>query len=115
MSHGTVKTPKSYEEIVRKTVMDPDSSVRPTLGQERAGLEGFRALDSDERALQERVLAALASSGIDIYGVEVELTRDLVTLRGRVGDPGMLRTLEDAVARVPGITTIHNLVVVGSP
>jgi len=111
----TSKKPNSYEEIVRQTVVDPDSSVRPTIEQEQAGREGFRALDADERALQERVLAALASSGIDIFGLTVEATRSLVTLRGRVADAAMLRTLEDAVARVPGIDTIHNQVVVGSP
>ena len=115
MQRTTSIKPNSYEEIVRQTVVDPDSSVRPTIEQEQAGREGFRALDADERALQERVLAALASSGIDIFGLTVEATRSLVTLRGRVADAAMLRTLEDAVARVPGIDTIHNQVVVGSP
>jgi osmotically-inducible protein OsmY len=107
------KNSKSYEEIVRQTVVDPDSSARPTLAQEQAAREGFRALDADERALQDRVLGALATSGAEIAGVTIEVTRDLVTLRGRVADAGMLSPLEDAVARVPGVGTIHNLVVVG--
>jgi len=115
MSRSTVKNPRSYEEIVRQTVVDPDSSVRPTLEQEKSGREGFRALDADEVTLQQRVLGALASSGTDISRVTVEITRDLVTLRGRVPDSGMLRVLEDTVARVPGVDTIHNQVVVGSP
>ena len=114
MPRSTTKNSKSYEEIVRQTVVDPDSSARPTLEQEQAGREGFRALDTDERALQERVLGALKASGVDIFSVTVEITRDLVTLRGRVTDSGMLGTLEDAVARVPGVETVHNLVVVGS-
>jgi len=114
MSSSTVKNPKSYEEIVRQTVVDPDSSQRPTLEQEQAGREGFRALDNDERALQHRVQAALAGSGADISGVTVEITRDLVTLRGRVRDSGILRVLEDAVARVAGVDTIHNQVVVAA-
>src|ERR1041384_3461452 len=42
---STTKNSKSYEEIVRQTVLDPDSSKRPTLGQEQAAREGFRALD----------------------------------------------------------------------
>jgi hypothetical protein len=114
MSRSTVRNSKSYEDIVRQTVVDPDSSQRPTREQEAAAREGFRALDADERLLQERVLGALASSGADISGVTVEITRDLVTLRGRVSDSSMLRVLEDAIARVPGVDTIHNQVVVAA-
>lgn len=114
MPRSTTKNSKSYEEIVRQTVLDPDSSKRPTLGQEQAAREGFRALDEEESALQGRVQAALASSGLAVSGVTVEITRDLVTLRGRVLDNGTLRALEDAVARVPGVDTIHNQVVIAS-
>jgi osmotically-inducible protein OsmY len=114
MSHSTVKNPKSYEQIVRQTVVDPDSSARPTLEQEQAGREGFRALDADERVLEQRVQAAVASSGADTSAVTVEIARDRVTLRGSVPDVGMLRPLEDAVARVLGVDTIHNQVVVAS-
>jgi hypothetical protein len=113
MSRSSVKNLKSYEEIVRQTVVDPDSSERPTLEQEAAGREGFRALDPDERLLQERVLGAI--SGADISGVTVEVTRERVTLRGRVANSGELRMLEDAVALVPGVDTIHNQVVVAAP
>jgi len=114
MSRSTEKNSKSYEEIVRKTVVDPDSSARPTLEQEQAGREGFRALDTDERVLEQLVRAAVASSGADTSAVTVEIARDKVTLRGSVPDVGMLRPLEDAVARVPGAETIHNQVVVAA-
>lgn len=107
------RNPKSYEEIIRKTVVDPDSSVRPTLAQERAAREGFRALDTDEQDLHDRVVQALASTGA--AGVTVEVSRDLVTLRGRVADTVILRRLENATASVPGVSTIHNQVVVGPP
>ncbi|HET7500407.1 MAG TPA: BON domain-containing protein [Kofleriaceae bacterium] len=112
MSHKPARKPSSYEEIVRQTVVDPDSSVRPTLAQEKASREGFRALDKDERALEQRVVAALATSGAEISHVTAEITRDLVTLRGRVPDVSMLGVLENAVARVPGVETIHNQIVV---
>jgi hypothetical protein len=103
------QSPKTYDEIVRSTVVDPDSSVRPSPTQVQAAREGFRALDSDEQALHDRVRAAIATTP----GVTVEVTRDLVTLRGRVATTGALRLLEDAVAAVPGVETIHNQVVVG--
>jgi hypothetical protein len=114
MSRNTSGPPRSYEEVVRKTVVDPDSSARPTLEQEQAAREGLRALDSDERALQDRVVRAVSSTGANAAGVTVEVSRELVTLRGRVADPAMLRAVEDAVARVPGVATIHSLIVVGS-
>lgn len=108
------RNPKSYEEIIRKTVVDPDSSARPTLEQEQAASEGFRALDTDERGLHARVVQALAATGAVGVTVEVEVDRDLVILRGRVTDPALLRTFEDAVASVPGVTTIHDQIVVTS-
>jgi hypothetical protein len=102
----------SYDDIVRKTVVDPDSSARPTRGQEQQAREGFRAVDDDEAALQERVQQALARAGAS--GVTVEVARERVTLRGRVADASDLRRIEDAVAAVPGVDTVHNQIVVGS-
>lgn len=102
------RTP-SYDDIVRETVVSPDMAPRPTKEQERQAREGFRALDEDEAALQNRVQAALSG----IPGVTVEVTRELVTLRGRVADSAALRAAEDAAARVAGVDTIHNQIVVG--
>jgi osmotically-inducible protein OsmY len=112
MSRNTARTPRSYEEIVRRTIVEPDSSVRPTLEQEQAAREGFRALDTNEQALQDRVVRAIQAAGV--HGVTVEISRDLVTLRGEVPDSALLRTLEDIVANVSGVTTIHDQVVVSS-
>jgi HSP20 family molecular chaperone IbpA len=110
MSRNTENS-KSYEDIVRQTVMDPDSSQRPTRAQERAAREGFRAMDADETQLHQRVAQTLA--GVPgMAGVSVEVTRELVTLRGSVSAADSLRTLEDIVAAVPGVNTVHNQVVV---
>jgi hypothetical protein len=113
MARSTDKNPKSYDDIVRSTVLDPDSSVRPTREQEREAREGFRAQDPGEHALHARVVAALAASGIDTSKVAVEITGEFVRLGGEVADSAALRTLEDAVARVSGVETIHNELVVG--
>lgn len=108
------QNPKSYEDIVRKTVVDPDSSTRPTVDQQRdAHQGGYRALDADEQVLHDRVSGALSSAGVDVADVSVEVRRELVTLRGRVRDAAALRALEDAVARVSGVDTVHNQVVIG--
>lgn len=104
----------NYDDIVRRTVVEPDSSVRPSRAQEQAGREGYRALDDDETALRDRVLRALAESGANLARVTVEVARQVVSLRGQVGSPAMLRTLEDTVARIPGVETIHNEVVIAA-
>jgi len=115
MSRKTSGPPRSYEEVVRKTVVDPDSSARPTLEQEQAAREGLRAVDDHERVLQDRVVQALSATGANAVGVTVEIDRELVILRGHVADTAMLRAVEDAVALVPGVATIHSLLVVSSP
>lgn len=108
------KTPLSYEDIVRRTVVQPDSSMAPTRAQEQAAREGFRALDDDEQALNDRVAAVLGKLGV-ASTVTAEVTRDLVTLMGRVSEVGALSRIENAVAAVPGVSTVHNQVVVGAP
>ncbi len=107
------KNPKSYDDIVRQTVVEPDSSARPTRGQEQQAREGFRAVDGDEAALQSQVQQALAGTR-GAAGVTIEVARDLVTLRGRVAQAADLRTIEDRVAAVPGVSTVHNQIVVGA-
>ena len=114
MSRPAGQKPKSYEEIVRESVPDPDSSQRPTIEQERLAYEGYHALDDGERSLLGRVQQALSAAGADLSGVTAEPNGDLITLRGRVATASLLRTLEDLVAAVPGVSTVHNLVVVGA-
>jgi osmotically-inducible protein OsmY len=102
---------RSYDEIVRKTVPDPDSSQRPTARQERLAREGFRAMDDDEAALRVRVIAELSS--IDEPGIDVEVDRGTVTLRGSVHDAAMLALVEETVLGVDGVEDISNRLVVG--
>ncbi len=104
--------PKSYEDIVRSTVLAPDGSVQPSTSQEKAAHEGFRAMDEAEQALQSRVEGALSRMGA--AGVTAEVSDDHVTLMGRVPDVGQLQAVEDAVARIEGVERVHNQVVVGS-
>ena len=114
MARNTVRNPRSYDDIVRQTVIEPDTSIRPTREQEQAAREGFRALDPDEQVLHDRVVQALATLGRDASRVTAEISRELVTLRGQVADVATLRRIEDAVAYVTGVETIHNQVVVAA-
>ena len=100
--------PQSYDEIIRKTVPDPDSSARPTVRQEQQAHEGFRAMDEHEQALASRVLAALGGMAVD-----VEVDRETVTLRGKVADAAQIARAEELVGRVDGVAGVVNRLVVG--
>lgn len=104
--------PKSYDEIVRKTVPEPDSSFRPTPEQERQAYEGFRALDSDEQALFDRINRVLESSGHDLQHVAVEVERDRVIIRGSVRDEAALARVLDVVRSVDGVGTVDDQLVI---
>jgi len=106
------RTSKSYDEITRKTVPNPDSSWRPTPEQEKQAYEGFRALDKDEQELDDRVRDALASSGHDISRVQVEVSGTRVTLRGQVMNHQALDDIAMAVHGVDGIGDVVDRMVV---
>lgn len=101
--------PRSYDEITRSTVPDPDSSFRPSKEQEKEAKEGFRMLDEDEHALHDRVMAAVAGTGADI-----EIDRNHVTLRGQVSNSADLTRIEDRVRAVEGVGSVKNDLVVRS-
>lgn len=101
--------PKSYDDIVRKTVPEPDSSWRPSAEQVKQAYEGFRALDPDEQALQARVQSAIAGKG----DIQVEVERDRVTLRGRVRDPQDLTRLPELVRGIDGVGSVDDQLVTG--
>ena len=103
---------KSYDEIVRSTVPEPDSSFQPTPDQVRDGRHGARAQDGDERALEGLVSAAV--SGIAISNLEVEVEHGRVVLFGQVASAEVLRQLEARLAEVPGVGSLDNRVVVAT-
>lgn len=106
--------PRSYDEIARSTVPEPDSSFRPTPEQERLAYEGFRALDADEQALCDRVQDALAASGHDVENVTVEVDHDAVTLHGQVRDHVALARVLDLVRGVDGVGQVIDRLVIAA-
>jgi hypothetical protein len=109
MGSDNRSVPQSYDDIVRKTVPDPDSSARPTVRQEQQARDGFRAMDEHEQALAARVAAALAGMAVDI-----EVERETVTLHGKVASAADIARAEDLVGRVDGVSGVVNRLVVGS-
>lgn len=106
------RPPRTYDEIVRRTVPEPDSSFRPSPEQVRDAFEGFRALDADEQALFDRIDSALVESGHDLQDVTVEVERDRVTLRGSVRDHIALARVLDLVRGVPGVGEVVDRLVI---
>jgi hypothetical protein len=106
------RPPRTYDEIVRATVPDPDSSWRPTPEQERRAREGFRALDPDEQRLSDRVHDTLLAAGIDTTQLHIEIDRDRVILRGHVRDHHALSRIPDLVRDVEGVGTVIDQLVI---
>lgn len=107
--------PRSYDEIVRRTVPDPDSSIRPTERQEQQAREGFRAMDAHEQKLHARVMEALEdvlAATNNPPSVDVEVDRDTVTLRGHARDMATIEQLERCVRDVDGVEQVVNRLVV---
>ena len=115
MSPPTKPVARTYDEIIRQTVPELDSSFRPSPHQEKVAYEGTRILDDDEQRLYARIVDALLDVGdIDPTGIAVEIDRDRVTLRGRVTDPGALDRIERRVEGLGGVGSVVNLLVVGA-
>lgn len=108
------RPPKSYDEIVRATVPEPDSSWRPTPAQERQAYEGFRAMDDEEQRLHHRVLSALAAASIDASTIDIEIDRDRVTLRGKVRDVETLTRIAQIVGEVEGVHAVLDQLVIAA-
>lgn len=99
------RRPRTYDEIVARTVPDPDSSFRPTPEQLRDTAEG-RTLATDDELLSDRIIAALRAAGFP--GIYIEVERGRATLRGPVSDIDTLNRLEDIVRGLAGVAGVDN-------
>jgi hypothetical protein len=106
------RPPRSYDEIVRRTVPDPDSSWRPSVEQEHRAYEGFRAMAPEEQELCHRVHDALLAAGIDTTQLHIEVDHNRVTLRGQVRDDRALRRIPDLVEAVDGVGAVYDQLVI---
>ncbi len=106
--------PTSYDEITRRTVVEPDSSFRPTPDQVRQAREGFRALDADEQRLSERVRDALAAGGVSLETVAFDVDRGQVTLRGEVADSAALARISELIGALDGVDELVDQLVIAS-
>ena len=101
---------KSYDDIVRETVVEPDSSRRPTKEQELDSVNGPRSLRPDEQALEARVRQTLTQLGV--RDIDLEVVNESVTVRGSVPTPELAMRAADAVSAVAGVERVDNQLVV---
>lgn len=102
-------TPRTYDEIVARTVPDPDSSIRPTPQQQR---EAAAAVPPPrDEALALKVDEALREIGADHLSFEVD--GDRVILRGAVADIHTWRRIHAAVRAVVGVEEIDDRTHIG--
>jgi len=114
-SHPPPPVARSYDEIVRRTVPEPDGSWRPSPSQERAAKAGARHLDELELALHARISEALQDAPLDaIEALDVEIQGDRVILHGRVRAPHLITDLERRIRMVEGVATLDNRLVVAA-
>ena len=100
------RPPRSYDEIVRRTVPNPDSSWRPSREQEAYAKE--HALSPEIQGLCGDIHDALLAAGIDTGLLECHVDAEHVVLRGSARDRKASDEIVKIVERVPGVTSVIN-------
>jgi len=111
------RDPSSYDEIVRRTVPEPDGGQQPSkdeqeLARHRAGL----AADHVPHGLSKEESAALvaaqrlldADPQIDMSRVRLGIDGRELILKGQVPGPATKARIEDIVMKLDGIDRIDN-------
>lgn len=107
--------PRTYDEITRHTVPEPDSSFRPAPELERDAYAHFHSTREGERELYQCIKEALlVAPDVATSGVVVEVDQGRVTLRGHVLDPRSLRQVETMVTGIEGVTQVDNRLIIAT-
>ncbi|HVK84803.1 MAG TPA: BON domain-containing protein [Kofleriaceae bacterium] len=107
--------PRSYEEIVRKTVPNLDSSWRPSEEQVRDAYAGKHVLTREEEVLLHRVNEVLLDTpGIDMCGLEIEVDDTRVVLRGHCANPAAIQRVVRAVSSMEEVSAVVDQLVVNA-
>jgi osmotically-inducible protein OsmY len=123
MAGDSGKTASSYDEILRRTVPNPDSSMRPSREEELMARHRFgeptehrpRPLTVSERALLERVrIALVADPRLDLRHVNISVDFRCVVLTGDVPGEATSIKIEDIVGSLEGVDSVDNQLVVRS-
>jgi hypothetical protein len=107
----------SYDEIVRRTVPQPDSSFRSTIDEEhlsrhRAGKQADHVAHEptdQERTTLAKVRDTLeADRAIDLTNVKLSMDGRELVIKGNVPGPATSARIEDVAGRIDGVDRIDN-------
>ncbi|HEY4181147.1 MAG TPA: BON domain-containing protein [Kofleriaceae bacterium] len=102
---------KSYDEITRGTVPDPDTSVRPSKKQVEEAYTGDFTKGHDELQLYAAVQGALHTHA-EGSNVAIDIRDTNVELRGSVTKAASLDEIQSLVQGVPGVGSVSNKLIV---
>lgn len=91
------RTPRTYDEIVRRTVPDPDGSFRPSIDQIERAQDDF---------IRQQVSDILVEHGAPDVGFEVDRKR--VTLRGIVPSEQVATRIRRDVAALKDVEHVDD-------
>ena len=118
---GGRRDPTSYDEILRRTVPDPDLGFRPSLEEEQLSRHRFgestehrpRPLTAAERRTLDRVKSALeADPALDLTYVELWIDGRELILIGSVPGPSTSARIVDIACAVEGVERVDNELVI---
>jgi osmotically-inducible protein OsmY len=123
MAARSDKTPSSYDEILRRTVVNTDTSMRPSREEELLARHRFgeatehrpRPLTRAELDLLDRVRRTLtADPGLDLTNVDIAVDGRCVVLTGDVPGVATSVRIADLAGALPGVDGVDNQLVVRS-
>lgn len=113
-------TATSYDEILRRTVASPDTSLRPSREEEQLARHRFGEATEHrphpptarERELLARVCEVIAADPtIDASDVVIDVDNEEIVLTGTVPGPATAIRIEDLAAAVRGVRSVDNQLV----
>lgn len=106
--HGAHEIPRSYDELVRETMVLPDGSHRPTQAEEQEALRRAPPPVGPGARLTPIRWALGALEGVDLHGLELALAGARVVLTGVVASRGDRERVVAAIEAVPGVEGVDD-------
>lgn len=105
------RPPRTYDEIVRRTVPNPDSSWRPSREQEMWARQ--RGVTPEIQAIADDIHDALVAAGIDTSALRCIVDAEHVVVRGWARDRPTADWILEIVERIPGVTRVVDQITIG--
>ena len=105
-----MRTPRSYDEIVRRTVPNPDSSWRPSREQETYAQQ--HTVTPEVQEICDDIHDALITAGIDASTLRCMVDAEHTVIRGWAPDRKSADRIIAIVEGVPGVKSVIDQITV---